>query len=144
MRKQAVRIVSQTPFSLHLYLELKYEMSEVFTVLLYKGPLPSMQIGSAYLTSMGLHEICLYWWKRKKKEGGVQFSSFHCYWDNSHLKSLPRLPQTLSPFQWSKWILSYCRIQPYFSIYDVLSHQVNESWPQVTAEVMQKWQFLIT
>lgn len=37
MKKQAVRIVSQTPSSLHLYLDLKYEMPEVFTVLLYKG-----------------------------------------------------------------------------------------------------------
>lgn len=71
-------------------------MPEVFTVLLYKGT------SSKYANRLSVSNLNGDFMKyvptdgerkkKKKKEGGVQFSSFHCYWDNSYLKNLPCLP----------------------------------------------------
>jgi len=70
-------------------------MPEVFTVLLYKGT------SSKYANRLRVPNLNGDFMKyaptegeeKKKKEGGVQFTSFHCYSDNSYSKNLPCLPQ---------------------------------------------------
>lgn len=111
-----------------------------------RGPLPSMQIGSAYLTSMGTswNMPLVMGRKKKKKEGGAQFNSFHCYWDNSYLKK--HLPQSSASFSFPVMPdqFYYCRIRPYFSISEVSSCQANECWSwNVIPEVIKKWEFSI-
>lgn len=91
-----------------------------------RGRLPSMQIGSAYLTSMGTswNMPLLMEKKKKKKEGGSVIQLFSLLLRQGLYENLPAThPQPLPPSQRSKSIFYYCRIQPSSSISSVLSYQ---------------------
>lgn len=91
-----------------------------------RGPLPSMQIGSAYLTSVGTSwNMPLLMEKKKKRgKGGSVIQFFSLLLRQGLYENLPAThPQPLPPSQQSKSIFYYCRIQPSSCISSVSSHQ---------------------
>lgn len=110
-----------------------------------RGPLPSMQIGSAYLTTMGTSwNMPLVMGKKKKKGRGSSIELFSFLLRQRFLEkpSPPAISLFLLPRDPDQFY--YCRIQPYFSISEVSSYQENECWSwNVMPEIMQKWEFSI-
>lgn len=96
---------------LHLYLELQYEMPEVFMHSSTGGLLPSMQMCSMYITSMGTSWNMPLLMERRKKnmEERVSFSSFHCCWDKAYMEICLPIPPTYFsiPYQARKEMMSF-------------------------------------